>query len=90
MASSERVCVIGAGSSGITACQVLKARGISYDCFEKGSMVDSKAPANSLGGELRHSSARCVKDGPGKWRCRLSGGTAEPPGRLLQQREPRR
>jgi len=39
MASSEKVCVIGAGSSGITACQVLKARGIPYDCFEKGSMV---------------------------------------------------
>jgi Flavin-binding monooxygenase-like len=39
VASSERVCIIGAGSSGITACQVLKARGIPYDCFEKGSMV---------------------------------------------------
>ena len=39
MASSEKVCVVGAGSSGITACQVLKARGIPYDCFEKGSMV---------------------------------------------------
>ena len=39
MASSEKVCVIGAGSSGITACQVLNERGISYDCFEKGSMV---------------------------------------------------
>jgi cation diffusion facilitator CzcD-associated flavoprotein CzcO len=39
VASSEKVCVIGAGSSGITACQVLKARGIPYDCFEKGSMV---------------------------------------------------
>ena len=39
MASSERVCIVGAGSSGITACQVLKARGIPYDCFEKGSMV---------------------------------------------------
>ena len=39
MASSEKVCIVGAGSSGITACQVLKARGIPYDCFEKGSMV---------------------------------------------------
>jgi cation diffusion facilitator CzcD-associated flavoprotein CzcO len=37
--SSEKVCVIGAGSSGITACQVLKSRGVAYDCFEKGSMV---------------------------------------------------
>jgi cation diffusion facilitator CzcD-associated flavoprotein CzcO len=39
VASSEKVCIVGAGSSGITACQVLKSRGISYDCFEKGSMV---------------------------------------------------
>lgn len=35
----ERVCVIGAGSSGIASCQVLHARGIPFDCFEKGSEV---------------------------------------------------
>ncbi|SDH13496.1 Predicted flavoprotein CzcO associated with the cation diffusion facilitator CzcD [Lentzea fradiae] len=35
----ERVCVIGAGSSGIAACQVLSARGIEYDCLELGSEV---------------------------------------------------
>jgi dimethylaniline monooxygenase (N-oxide forming) len=35
----ERACVIGAGSSGIASCQVLGARGIPYDCFEKGSEV---------------------------------------------------
>jgi dimethylaniline monooxygenase (N-oxide forming) len=34
-----RVCVIGAGSSGVAACQVLNARGISFDCFEAGSEV---------------------------------------------------
>jgi dimethylaniline monooxygenase (N-oxide forming) len=34
-----KVCIIGAGSSGIAACQVLKARGIDFDCFEKGSRV---------------------------------------------------
>jgi dimethylaniline monooxygenase (N-oxide forming) len=34
-----RVCVIGAGSSGIAVCQVLHARGISFDCFEQGSEV---------------------------------------------------
>jgi cation diffusion facilitator CzcD-associated flavoprotein CzcO len=34
-----RVCVIGAGSSGIAACQVLHARGIPFACFEKGSQV---------------------------------------------------
>src|SRR4051794_11160282 len=36
---AERVCVIGAGSSGIAAAQVLNARGIEFDCFEKGSGV---------------------------------------------------
>ncbi len=36
---SEKVCIIGAGSSGLTACQVLGARGIPFDCFEKGSMI---------------------------------------------------
>ena len=39
MASSQKVCIIGAGSSGLTACQVLAARGIPFDCFEKGSMI---------------------------------------------------
>jgi thioredoxin reductase len=36
---AEKVCVIGAGSSGIASCQVLQARGIPFDCFEKGSEV---------------------------------------------------
>jgi cation diffusion facilitator CzcD-associated flavoprotein CzcO len=31
--------VIGAGSSGITACQVLDAAGVQVDCYEKGSEV---------------------------------------------------
>ncbi|MBA3865331.1 MAG: NAD(P)-binding domain-containing protein [Solirubrobacterales bacterium] len=39
MPAAEKVCVIGAGSSGIVACQVLNARGIGFDCFEKGSAV---------------------------------------------------
>jgi dimethylaniline monooxygenase (N-oxide forming) len=34
-----RVAIIGAGSSGIAACQVLAQRGIPFDCFEKGSNV---------------------------------------------------
>jgi thioredoxin reductase len=33
------VCIIGAGSSGITAAQVLHARGVAFDCFELGSEV---------------------------------------------------
>jgi cation diffusion facilitator CzcD-associated flavoprotein CzcO len=36
---TEKVCVIGAGSSGIAACQVLHARAIAYDCFEAGSQI---------------------------------------------------
>jgi cation diffusion facilitator CzcD-associated flavoprotein CzcO len=34
-----KACIIGAGSSGIAAAQVLQARGIDFDCFEKGSQV---------------------------------------------------
>ena len=34
-----RVCIIGAGSSGITAAQVLHARGIDFDCFEVSSKI---------------------------------------------------
>jgi hypothetical protein len=37
--SDSRVCIVGAGSSGIASCQVLKARGIPFDCFEKGSEI---------------------------------------------------
>jgi hypothetical protein len=36
---ASRVCIIGAGSSGITAAQVLASRGIAFDCFEMGSGV---------------------------------------------------
>ena len=36
---TQRVCVIGAGSSGIAACQVLHARAIPFDCFEQSSQV---------------------------------------------------
>jgi dimethylaniline monooxygenase (N-oxide forming) len=39
MPAGEKVCVIGAGSSGIVSCQVLNARRIPFDCFEKGSVV---------------------------------------------------
>ncbi|MDQ3571270.1 MAG: NAD(P)-binding protein, partial [Actinomycetota bacterium] len=37
--TGTRVCVIGAGSSGISTCQVLSARGIAFDCFEVSSEV---------------------------------------------------
>jgi dimethylaniline monooxygenase (N-oxide forming) len=39
MPSTQKVCIIGAGSSGIVAAQVLAARGVPFDCFEKGSQI---------------------------------------------------
>lgn len=35
----NRVCVIGAGSSGITTCKVLKEHGILFDCYEASDRV---------------------------------------------------
>ncbi|MCU0445239.1 MAG: NAD(P)-binding domain-containing protein [Microscillaceae bacterium] len=35
----EKVCIIGAGSSGITACKNMQAYGIPFDCFEAGSQI---------------------------------------------------
>ncbi len=34
-----KVCIIGAGSSGIVACKVLQAHGLAYDCYEKGTGI---------------------------------------------------
>ena len=39
MRGGGKACIIGAGSSGITAAQVLQADGIDFDCFEIGSGV---------------------------------------------------
>ncbi len=36
-AGAPRVCVIGAGSSGITACRSLLQRGVPFECYELGS-----------------------------------------------------
>ena len=33
------VCVIGAGSSGLVACKVLRERGVPFVCFELGSGI---------------------------------------------------
>ena len=35
----SKVCIIGAGSSGIAAAKALHERGINFDCFEKGNRV---------------------------------------------------
>ena len=39
MSPQEKVCIVGAGSSGITAAKALKEQGIPFDCLEKGSGV---------------------------------------------------
>jgi dimethylaniline monooxygenase (N-oxide forming) len=39
MSVKKTICIIGAGSSGITAAKILKENGISFDCFEKGSEI---------------------------------------------------
>jgi dimethylaniline monooxygenase (N-oxide forming) len=39
MEQLPRVCIIGAGSSGIAVAKAMKDRGIPYDCFEKGDRV---------------------------------------------------
>lgn len=36
---TQKVCIIGAGSSGIAAAKALKEHGIAYDCFEMGSDI---------------------------------------------------
>ena len=36
---SDRVCIIGGGSSGIAAAKILSERGVPFDCFEKGSGI---------------------------------------------------
>jgi dimethylaniline monooxygenase (N-oxide forming) len=35
----SKVCIIGAGPSGLAAAKVLKENNISFDCFEKGSKI---------------------------------------------------
>ncbi len=36
---TAQVCLVGAGSSGITAAQALQAQGVAFDCFEAGSGI---------------------------------------------------
>jgi dimethylaniline monooxygenase (N-oxide forming) len=64
----SRVCVIGAGSSGVASCQVLSARDIPFDCFEAGSSVggnwryDNDSGRSSAYRSLHaNSSRRCMQ-----------------------------
>ena len=38
-AAPTKVCIVGAGSSGIAAAKTLHERGIDFDCFERGSAI---------------------------------------------------
>ncbi len=37
--ASSKVCIVGAGSSGIVAAKILNERGVPFDCIEKGSGI---------------------------------------------------
>ena len=50
MSTIPRVCVIGAGSSGIAAAKALHQRGIPFDCFEKGDRVGGNWVFNNQNG----------------------------------------
>ncbi len=38
-ADTRPVCIIGAGSSGVTAAKALKEQGVAFECFELGSQI---------------------------------------------------
>ncbi|MGH1331398.1 MAG: flavin-containing monooxygenase [Paracoccaceae bacterium] len=38
-ATKTDICIIGAGSSGVTVAKALKEAGLAFDCFEKGSKI---------------------------------------------------
>ncbi len=62
----SRVCVIGAGSSGIASCQVLHARGIPFDCFEVGAAVGGNwryANDNGMSSAYRSLQAKSSRQG---------------------------
>ena len=37
--AEQKICIVGAGSSGIVAVKYFKANGLKFDCFEKGSDI---------------------------------------------------
>jgi dimethylaniline monooxygenase (N-oxide forming) len=50
MSQYPKVCVIGAGSSGIATCKVLHERGIPFDCFEKSDRIGGNWVFNNQNG----------------------------------------
>ncbi len=57
MSSLPRVCIIGAGSSGIAACKVFQDEAIPFDCFEASDRIGGMwAYENNLGGTSAYRS----------------------------------
>jgi len=50
MARLPKVCIIGAGSSGMVACKTFAERGIPFDCFEKSDRVGGNWVFNNKNG----------------------------------------
>ena len=47
---SNKICVIGAGSAGLTAVKALKEQGLQFDCFEMGSDIGGNWRYNNNNG----------------------------------------
>jgi hypothetical protein len=68
--TSEKVCIIGAGSSGIVAAKIFKENNIPFDCFEKGSAIGGNWRFNNDNG--LSSSYRTLHIISSKWNMRYS------------------
>lgn len=55
-----RICLIGAGSSGITAAKALHERGIPFDCFERSDTVGGLWVYNNRSGKASAYSDLCI------------------------------
>jgi predicted NAD/FAD-dependent oxidoreductase len=60
--SIPEICVIGAGSSGVTVAKALHQRGIAFDCFEKGSDIGGMCGGMRTTAACRRPSAGSSKD----------------------------
>lgn len=57
---NEKVCVIGAGSSGITAVKALKEAGVPFDCFEMGTSIGGNWRYNNDNGRSAAYDSLCI------------------------------
>ena len=54
------ICIVGAGSSGITVAKALKQQGLAFDCFEKGSDIGGMYGATRMITACRPAMPRCI------------------------------